>query len=79
MIKFPVRDADGKVSGLGAIEHLHEEFKRQIKTQCVLPTAEVAAMLYWTLLVCGRISLRRVDGWNTLHVEPDQEPLDLAA
>ena len=25
------------------------------------------------------ITLRRVDGWDTLHVEPDQEPLDLTA
>ena len=28
-----------------AIERLHEEFKRRIKTQCALPNAETAAML----------------------------------
>ena len=28
-----------------AIERLHEEFKRRIKTQTVLPSAETAAML----------------------------------
>ena len=33
-----------------AIERLHEEFKRRIKTQCVLPYAETAAMLFWALL-----------------------------
>ena len=30
-----------------AIERLHEEFKRRIKTQTVLPSAETAAMLFW--------------------------------
>ncbi len=58
---------------------LHEAFKRRIKTQCVLPTAETACMLFWALLACGQIALRRVDGWDTLHVEPDLEPLELAA
>jgi transposase-like protein len=33
-----------------AIERLHEEFKRRIKTQTVLPSAETAAMLFWGLL-----------------------------
>jgi Transposase, Mutator family len=33
-----------------AIERLHEQFKRQIKTQTVLPFAETAAMLFWALL-----------------------------
>lgn len=40
-----------------AIERLHEEFKRCIKTQCVLPSAETAAMLFWALLAAGRITL----------------------
>ena len=31
-----------------AIERLHEEFKRRIKTQTVLPSAETAAMLFWS-------------------------------
>jgi hypothetical protein len=26
-----------------------------------------------------KITLRRVDGWDTLHVAPADEPLDLAA
>ena len=30
-----------------AIERLHEEFKRLVKTQTVLPCAETAAMLFW--------------------------------
>ena len=62
-----------------AIERLHEEFKRRIKTQCLLPCAETACMLFWALLASGQITLRRVDGWGTLHVAPADEPLDLAA
>jgi hypothetical protein len=33
-----------------------EEFKRRIKTQTVLPSAETAAMLFWTLLASGQIT-----------------------
>src|ERR1700716_663065 len=36
-----------------AIERLHEEFKRRIKTQTVLPSADTAAMLFWALLASG--------------------------
>ena len=61
-----------------AIERLHEEFKRRIKTQCVLPSAETAAMLFWALLASGQIVLRKVDGWKTLPV-PLAAPIDLAA
>jgi putative transposase len=60
-----------------AIERLHEEFKRRIKTQCLLPWAETAAMLFWALLASGQITLRRVDGWPTLDRSPTD--LDLAA
>jgi putative transposase len=62
-----------------AIERLHEEFKRRIKTQCLLPCAETACMLFWALLASGQITLRRVDGWDTLHVPPADQNLDLAA
>lgn len=61
-----------------AIERLHLEFKRRIKTQCVLPSAETAAMLFWALLASGQIILRKVDGW-TSFAEPFAEPIDLAA
>jgi len=44
-----------------AIERLHEEFKRRIKTQTVLPSADTAAMLFWALLASGQISMRKVD------------------
>src|ERR1700730_14915333 len=53
-----------------AIERLHEEFKRRIKTQTVLPSAETAAMLFWALLAAGQITMRKVDGWQTLTHTP---------
>ncbi|MEH2561740.1 transposase-like protein [Bradyrhizobium sp. AZCC 2289] len=62
-----------------AIERLHEEFKRRIKTQTVLPSADTAAMLFWALLASGQINMRKVDGWQTLAVKPGNQPIDLAA
>ena len=53
-----------------AIERLHEEFKRRIKTQTVLPSADTAAMLFWALLASGQINMRKVDGWQTLATNP---------
>lgn len=62
-----------------AIERLHEEFKRRIKTQTVLPSAETAAMLFWALLASGQINMRKVDGWQTLATHPIAQPIDRAA
>src|SRR5882724_7991567 len=62
-----------------AIERLHEEFKRRIKTQTVLPSAETAAMLFWALLASGQINMRKVDGWKTLAAKPIGQPIALAA
>ena len=55
------------------------EFKRRIKTQTVLPSAETAAMLFWALLASGQINMRKVDGWTTLATKPTDQPIDLAA
>ena len=62
-----------------AIERLHEKFKRRIKTQTVLPSADTAAMLFWALLASGQINMRKVDGWQTLATKPIDHPIDLAA
>ena len=62
-----------------AIERLHEEFKRRIKTQTVLPSADTAAMLFWALLASGQINMRKVDGWQTLATKPIDQLIDLAA
>jgi putative transposase len=62
-----------------AIERLHEEFKRRITTQTVLPSAETAAMLFWALLAAGQITMPKVDGWQTLDQNLADQPIDLAA
>ncbi len=62
-----------------AIERLHEEFKRRIKTQTVLPSADTASMLFWALLASGQINMRKVDGWQTLATKPIDQPIALAA
>ncbi len=62
-----------------AIERLHEEFKRRIKTQTVLPSAETAAMLFWALMASGQITMRKVDGWQSLNETPSDQMIDLAA
>jgi putative transposase len=62
-----------------AIERLHEEFKRRIKTQTVLPSAEIAAMLFWALMASGQITMRKVDGWQSLVEKPSDQVIDLAA
>ena len=60
-------------------ERLHEEFKRRIKTQTVLPSADTAAMLFWALLASDQINMRKVDGWQTLTTKLIDQPIDLAA
>ena len=55
-----------------AIERLHEEFKRRIKKQTVLPSADTAAMLFWALLASGQINMRKVDGIQTLATKPNR-------
>lgn len=62
-----------------AIERLHEEFRRRIKTQTVPPSAETAAMLFWALLASGQITMRKVDGWRSLNEPPSDQTIDLAA
>jgi transposase-like protein len=62
-----------------AVERLHEEFKRRIKTQTVLPSAETAAMLFWALLASGQITMRKIDGWESLAEPPSAKVIDLAA
>jgi transposase-like protein len=62
-----------------AIERLHEEFKRRIKTQTLLPSAETAAMLFWALLASGQINMRKIDGWKTLAETLNPRSIDLAA
>ncbi len=62
-----------------AIERRHGAFKRRIKTQCALPNAETAAVLFWALMASGQITMRRVDGRQTLDQAPAKQPIDLTA
>jgi putative transposase len=45
----------------------------------VLPSAETAAMLIWALLASGQITMRKVDGWQSLTHKLVDQPIDLAA
>ena len=58
---------------------LHEEFKRRIKTQCALHSAETAAMLFWAPMASRQITMRKVDGWQILAQTPTAMPLEHAA
>jgi putative transposase len=41
---------------------MHEDFKRRIQTQTVLPSADTAALLFWAPVVSGEINMRKVIG-----------------
>ena len=49
------------------------------RLKTVLLCAETAAMLFWALLASGQITMRKVDGWQTLAEKPDNQIIDLAA
>ncbi len=49
------------------IERLHGEFRRRVKTQGSLPTAQAADLLLFVLLMSGQIRVRRIDGWHDLR------------
>jgi putative transposase len=58
---------------------LHDEFKRRIKTQTVLPPVETAAMLFWALISSGQVTSCNVVSWKTLAEPLAPRCLDLAA
>jgi len=53
-----------------AIERLNGEFRRRVKTQGALPTAQAAEVLLFALLLTGQITMRRIDGWRQLRARP---------
>jgi putative transposase len=55
-LRFP-SDQWKSIRTTNAIERLHEEFKRRIKTQCMLSCADAACMLFWALLASGLLHL----------------------
>jgi putative transposase len=63
-----------------AIERLHGEFRRRIKTQCSLPSEQSLLSLMYGLYESGQIRMRRIDGWQLLHdVVAQRRPEQLAA
>lgn len=54
-----------------AIERLNEEFRRRVKTQGSLPTAQAAELLLFGLILSGQIRMRRIDGWRDLLAAED--------
>ena len=36
-------------------------------------------MLFWALLASGQITMRKVNGWQTLATKPSDAVIDLAA
>src|SRR3990172_9352619 len=53
-----------------AIERLHGEFRRRVKTQGSLPNAQAAELLLFGLLTSSQIRMRRIDGWLQLEQLP---------
>jgi len=49
-----------------AIERLNGEFRRRVKTQGSLPSAQAAELLLFGLIISGQINMRRIDGWQDL-------------
>ena len=49
-----------------AIERLNGEFRRRVKTQGSLPSAQAAERLLFGLIISGQIHMRRIDGWREL-------------
>jgi transposase-like protein len=49
-----------------AIERLNGEFRRRVKTQGSLPSAQAAELLLFGLIITGQIHMRRIDGWKDL-------------
>jgi putative transposase len=49
-----------------AIERLNGEFRRRVKTQGSLPSAQAAELLLFGLIISGQIHMRRIDGWKDL-------------
>lgn len=61
-----------------AIERLHEEFRRGVKTQGALPDTQTAEVLLFGLLASGQIRMRRLDGWQDMDQIPVRRSLKAA-
>jgi len=48
------------------IERLNGEFRRRVKTQCSLCTEDAAIVVLFSLVACGHIKLRKLDGYDRI-------------
>ena len=51
-----------------ALENLNREFRRRTKTQGSFGTEAAGVTLLWALVAFGQIHLRRINGYQGLHV-----------
>jgi transposase-like protein len=49
-----------------ALERINEEFRRRTKTQASLPSEKSVLLLLFGLLRSGKITMRKIDGWEEL-------------
>ncbi len=66
-------------SSSGNLAPLRVDHFKGGRPQTVLPSAETAAMLFWALLASGQITMRKVDGWQSLGQPIATGTIDLAA
>ena len=52
---------------------------RRIGGETVHPAPNSPPYLYWALLASGQITMRKVDGWQSLAEKRDDKIIDLAA
>jgi putative transposase len=76
-LRFPPIQWKG-IRTTNAIERLNEEFRRRVKVQGMQPNGQSVCMLFWALIASGAITLRKVDGYETLNTTPTKE-LNLTA
>ena len=76
-VRFPVCQWKS-IRTTNAIERLNGEFRRRVKVQGLQPNGESVCMLFWALIASGAVTLRKVDGFQTLDTPP-KENLSLAA
>ena len=62
---FP-RSQQRSLRTTNAIERLHEEFRRRVKTQAAQPHEQSVLRLFFGLSASGQIILRKIDGWVDL-------------
>jgi transposase-like protein len=65
--RFPVAQWKG-LRSTNIIERVFGEFRRRLKVQGALPSAEAVLIVLWGTLATGAIQLRRVPGYRTISL-----------